>query len=147
MKKAMIWLPSLLWMGLIFLMSAMPGDLSSAQSGAILEFILHLLERIFPSGVPVSPDTLHLLIRKAAHMAEYAVLALLNLRALRLSGAKRPALHALLITAAYAATDEYHQSFVDDRGPSAMDVLIDASGAMIALASHRIVSRLRTKRI
>ena len=143
MKKAMIWLPSLLWMGLIFLMSAMPGDLSSAQSGAILEFILQLLERIFPSGVPVPPDTLHLLIRKAAHMAEYAVLALLNLRALRLSGAKRPALHALLMTAAYAATDEYHQSFVDDRVPSAMDVLIDASGAMIALAAHRIVSRLR----
>ena len=143
MKKAMIWLPSLLWMGLIFLMSAMPGDLSSAQSGAILEFILHLLERIFPSGVPVSPDTLHLLIRKAAHMAEYAVLALLNLRALRLSGAKRPALDALLMTAAYAATDEFHQGFVEARGPSIADVGIDTLGAGIAWGVTPIIKRKR----
>lgn len=144
MKKAMIWLPSLVWMGLIFLMSAAPGDLSSEQSGFILHLILALLERFFPSGVPVSPDTLHLLIRKAAHMTEYAVLVLLNLRALRLSGAKRPAIHAFLMTVLYAATDEYHQSFVDSRGPSALDVIIDASGAMIALAAVRAVSRMRT---
>lgn len=146
MKKAMIWLPSLLWMGLIFLMSAAPGDLSSKQSGFILRLILALFERIFPSGVPFSPDTLHLLIRKAAHMAEYAVLMLLNLRALRLSGSKRPAAGAFLMTVLYAAADEYHQSFVASRGPSVLDVIIDASGAMIALAADRIVSRIRARR-
>lgn len=133
MKKAIAWLPSLLWMGLIFVMSAATGDVSGAQSGAVLAFILALFERITGGALPLSPDALHLMIRKGAHMAEYAVLALLNLRALRICGAKRPALFALILAAAYAATDEFHQGFVAGRGPSPADVAIDAAGAAAAL--------------
>ncbi len=35
MKKAGAWLGALAWMGVIFMMSAMPGDVSGAQSGRI----------------------------------------------------------------------------------------------------------------
>ena len=139
MKKAMTWLPSLAWMGLIFYMSAMPGDVSGAQSGALLAWLLSFIERVFPGISAVSADTLHILLRKGAHMAAYAVLALLNLRAFRLSGAKRPALYAFLFAAAYAASDECHQGLVPGRGPAFWDVMIDAAGAAAALLGARAV--------
>ena len=71
-------------------------------------------------------------------MSEYAVLALLLWRALRSS----PALHmkipilfgaVLLGCALFAASDEFHQSFVKTRTPSVRDVLLDVTGALLGL--------------
>lgn len=146
MKKAIAWLPSLLWMGLIYAMSAAPGDISGAHSGAVLAWLLSVLDHITGGAAAISPDTLHLLIRKGAHMAEYAVLALFNLRALRISGSRRPALAALVLSAAYAATDEYHQRFVVGRGPSPLDVIIDTAGASLALALERAYMQIRKQK-
>jgi len=72
------------------------------------------------------------ILRKAAHMAEYGLLWFLWQRALR-TAAPWP---AVLLTLAYAAGDEYHQTFVDGRHGSPVDVLIDAAGVAIAVALH-----------
>lgn len=143
MKKAAAWFPSLVWMGLIFMMSAMPGDVSGAQSGALLELLLSVFARVFPFLAAVSPDMLHLLLRKGAHMAAYAVLALLNARALFLNGSGRPYLFSWILAAAYAASDEFHQGFVAGRGPSVLDVMIDLAGAAAALIVLRVFIRYR----
>ena len=92
MKKAGAWLGALAWMGVIFMMSAMPGDVSGAQSGRIAQLALRAMAFLFgeDAAAGVSPDVINLLVRKGAHMAEYAVLCLLLARALRLSGARRP---------------------------------------------------------
>lgn len=148
LKRLKAWLPAFLWMGVIFLMSATPGDLSGAQSGLIVRVILAVYGFFF-GGEQLAPDTLnllHTLVRKAAHMSEYAVLALLYLHALRQNGVRRPWRTALLLCALYAASDEIHQAFVPDRGPSPIDVLIDTSGACIGLALARIASHIRRHR-
>ena len=148
LKTLKAWLPALLWMGVIFMMSAAPGDLSGEQSGLIVRVILSV-HGLFFGGAQPAPDTLellHTLVRKAAHMSEYAVLALLFLHALRQSGAQRPWRTALLLCALYAASDEVHQAFVPDRGPSPVDVLIDTAGACIGLALARMVSRARHRK-
>lgn len=62
-------------------------------------------------------------VRKLAHLGEYAVLGALAGRA-----AGRP-LPALALGAAYAATDEWHQTFVPGRSGQAADVLLDSAGA------------------
>jgi len=130
-KQIKPWGPALIWMGVIYLMSAMPGEVSGEQSGTLVRVILGAVSLVFgeefASGVPL--ETIHLLIRKAAHMTEYAILFALYRRALKLSGAKRPGIAALLMSAAYATTDEWHQGFVADRGPSIVDVGIDTLGA------------------
>jgi VanZ family protein len=72
------------------------------------------------------------ILRKAAHMAEYGLLWFLWHRAL---GNSSP-LPAALITLAFAASDEYHQSFVEGRHGTPVDVLIDAAGIAIAIAIH-----------
>ena len=134
-KCAAAWALSALWMGVIFAMSAAPGDVSGEQSGMLTQIMLSML-RLLPGGLEerIAPDMLELLVRKGGHMAEYAVLFGLYRRAMRLSGARRPGIAALAMCAAYAGTDEFHQSFVDGRGPAVTDVGIDIAGACAAWA-------------
>lgn len=79
-------------------------------------------------------------VRKAAHMSEYAVLALLIFQALTAFDRKKNrGCMALGITAAYAATDEFHQLFVPGRAGRVTDVLIDSAGAFLALLAIHII--------
>ena len=106
--RADLWLPPLALMGLIFFLSAQP-DLSSGLGAW------------------------DVLLRKLAHAGVYAVLFLLWWRALRETGTEPRAMAAAwLITVAYSATDEWHQTFVTGRHGSPADVLIDAGGASAA---------------
>jgi VanZ family protein len=76
--------------------------------------------------------TWDLILRKAAHMAEYGLLWFLWYRALEL----RSPWPAVAITLAYAASDEFHQTFVEGRHGTPVDVLIDAAGVAIAVGIH-----------
>ena len=147
MKKAGAWLGALAWMGVIFMMSAMPGDVSGAQSGRIAELALRAMAFLFGADAAsgVSPDVINLLVRKGAHMTEYAVLFLLYRRALHASGARRPGLATLCLCACYAATDEGHQAFVAGRGPSVADVCIDTLGAALAWGALGALRRMKGK--
>jgi len=94
-----------------------------------------ILHAILPSSIkPSLFDTIHFAVRKAAHLAEYAIFGLLLFRAIR-AGREgwswRWALAAIVVAALYAVTDEWHQSFVPSRTPSGWDVLIDATGATL----------------
>ena len=79
------------------------------------------------------------LLRKLAHFGEYALLCALWWRALRAVMAQEHALLlAVTVTSAYAATDEYHQSFVAGRHGAPLDWLIDTAGvAAAAVWIHR----------
>ena len=148
MKRTCAWLLCAVWMGVIYLMSAMPGDVSGEQSGLIVDCLLGIIRFLFgaEAAAVISIDTIGLLVRKVAHMTEYAILFLLYRRALALSGARHPGLAALAMSAGYAMTDEWHQSFVAGRGPSPVDVGIDTLGAAIAWGMHTVLIRL-TKRV
>jgi VanZ family protein len=109
------WVSPLLLMAVIFFLSAQP-DLNSGLG------------------------TLDLIGRKLIHFAQYGLLAALWWRALRpRAGGRRAALLAFVITALYAATDEYHQTFVEGRSGNPIDWAIDCAGA--ALISVRLARR------
>ena len=127
------WLPVLIWMGLIF--SASTDNFSSEHTS---RFIEPLLRWLFHGRL--SADTIgliHFLIRKLAHLTEYAILAVLLWNALRLSAAgasmRRLCGLAVLGSTLYAASDEFHQSFVPGREATVRDVLIDTAGATAGL--------------
>ncbi len=80
--------------------------------------------------------------RKIVHMTEYGLLWWLWSRAL---GFRRPLL-AAAIALAYAATDEYHQTFVTGRHGSPVDWGIDAAGVAAAWLGQRAVLRVRSSR-
>ena len=84
---------------------------------------------------------LDLIVKKGGHAFGYGLLALMYLRGIK--GGREDILPrwfylAWVMAVAYSATDEFHQSFVPGRHPAATDVMIDATGAAIALL---IVSR------
>jgi VanZ family protein len=76
---------------------------------------------------------LDLVGRKLIHAAEYALLCFLLWRALR---ERLPATGAVaaafVLSVAYGAVDEYHQTFVAGRNGSPVDLGIDAGGAGLA---------------
>jgi len=69
-----------------------------------------------------------LLGRKLIHAAEFGLLFFLWLRAMRF----RHAGIAVLIAVAYAATDEFHQTFVEGRHGTPVDWAIDSFGVAVA---------------
>jgi VanZ family protein len=79
---------------------------------------------------------LDLVLRKLAHMVEFGLLFLLWHRALGWKAA--PVAAAIAI--GYAITDELHQTTVEGRHGSPVDVLIDTTGVAIAAL---LVRRLR----
>jgi len=94
-----------------------------------------------PSEEMPSFGELDFSIKKFGHAFGYALLALSYQRGL---GGKRPWL-AWLMAVAYAATDEFHQSYVSGRSPSPWDVLLfDNLGALAGLWVHQLFAK-RTK--
>jgi VanZ family protein len=121
------WLAVVVWAAVISLFST--GWFSGEHTGGVLLPILHAL---LPSATPDELLALHALIRKCAHVFEYAVLGGLLVRALREEGLRGPALvtAAIAIGVAYAGIDEFHQVFVPGRTPSPHDVAVDAAGVV-----------------
>ena len=103
------WLAVLVWAAVIFAFSAVP----SLSSGL---------------------GTWDYVLRKCAHMTEYAILAVLLVRATGLYAS------AFVLAVGYACTDEFHQTFVRGRHGSPIDVGIDAIGALVGLG---VLSKLR----
>ena len=141
------WVPVLCWMALIFMAST--DTLSAAHTS---RFVEPLLLRLFPHISAQTVDFIHFCFRKGGHLSEYAILGILLWRAVPEHRTNPDVADwwragvALLVATLYAATDEYHQSFVPSRGPSVHDVLIDACGAAVALAIVCLANRKRPRR-
>jgi len=127
------WLPVLVWMGLIFVMST--SRFSMARTKRFVEPLLKLLFRRL-SGERLT--LAHTRIREGAHFAEYMVLSALVFRALR---GDDPALWqwqwmvaSILVTSAYGFADELHQRWEKGRTAKLRHALIDVGGAVVAQA-------------
>ncbi len=140
-SAAVCWALTVTWMVLIFLMSAQPAEESSAVSGGITETIVSILTPGFESLSEAEQQALveawHEPVRKLAHLTEYAVLGWLLTASLYLTDIpmKASAISAVGISFLYAISDEWHQSFVEERGPGVGDVVIDLAGAMLGVAA------------
>jgi len=86
-----------------------------------------------------------LLLRKLAHGVEFGLLMLLIWRPLRHELEAAP-LAAAVLASGYAATDEYHQTFVSGRVGSVTDWAIDTGGVLVALAGLRLWLSRRDRR-
>jgi VanZ family protein len=117
------WLPPVLWMSVIFILSAQP-------------------------TLPHYPEALlDLVLKKAGHMIEYGILAFLLWRALSRGRVSWLALvTTFVVSVLYAASDEYHQTFVPGRNGTPVDVGIDAVGALVALLIVRSLGRKGRRR-
>jgi VanZ family protein len=131
-------------MAVIFFAS---GDLMSAEhtSRFLVPFLLWLKPDISPEALA----EIHFCVRKAAHVTEYAILALFVGRAI-FRGANTNRARSILFVGAWiacvlvAASDEFHQSFVASRGASPWDVMIDSAGAILGLLLYARFAQQKT---
>lgn len=133
MRFLKYWLPALIWLGVIFFGST---DFMSAEhtSRILVPFLLWLK----PNMTIETVMFVQFLVRKAAHLIEYAILAVVVWRAIYRGTNLQMRMSLLSVSVWLAATlvaaaDEYHQSFVPSRGAAWGDVLIDSGGAIFGL--------------
>jgi len=140
------WLPVLIWLAVIFLGST---DLMSAEHTS--RFLVPFLRWLKPDITAEAVVRVQFFVRKAAHLTEYAILAILFWRALR-RGTNLRVQMSILFTAVwfacaiFAVSDEFHQSLVVWRTASAQDVLIDVCGAVVGPAIYLTVNRRKWTR-
>ena len=105
-------------------------DLLSAEHTS--RFIGPFLRWFAPDISDATVASVQLVVRKGAHLTEYAILAALLYRAFRQNQPRvgRAFVMSFFIAAVYAALDEFHQSFIASRTGSPWDVLIDCAGAL-----------------
>jgi len=125
-------LPPLCWTGLIAYFGG--GQWGGVHTAAWLGPILRAL---LPAASPEALAAAHLLIRKAGHVVEYAVLAGLWRRSL---GSAWTPLGLAVLT---ACLDELRQSFTPGRVGSMVDVLLDGAAAATALGLIAMRARRR----
>ena len=119
-EAAYRWAPAIIWMALIFVLSAQP-------------------------GLAITEDaSVDLPVRRAAHIAAYAILTILFARGLRAGASPTHIAAAALLAVLYGVTDELHQSTVPDRTGRPEDVLIDALGALVGIVVLRFGPRRLT---
>jgi VanZ family protein len=135
----------ILWMIVIFLFSAADGNESSETSGWVGRMIGSFLHSDFEEWTEEEQKAyaqkIEYPIRKAAHATEYAVLALLFFGAIDLKGRKRY-LCAWAGAALYACTDEFHQSFVEGRDCSPLDLVADLLGCLTGGSVYALICLL-----
>ena len=127
-------------LALIWGKSLLSGAESGQMSGGIMEFFVELLR------IPADfSDTVHLIIRKLAHLTEFACLAALISWNLGMVKEKRvhQILLAVLLAMAAALVDETIQLFTPDRGPSLVDVWIDTLGAVLGMTAVQLGYHLK----
>jgi VanZ family protein len=138
------WLPVLFCMAFIFWMST--ETFSSEYTLSLLEIVIRsLVPEISTQGL----DLIHTVIRKAGHVVEYFILGLLLFRSFRGGSISswnwRWPFFAVIVVVLWAASDEFHQSFVSTRTASVVDVGMDTAGGIFAQFVGALWHRYRRK--
>ena len=121
----------LLWLAVVLYLGG--GRFGALQTGA---WVIPALGTLVPWAGPRDLQALHIVLRKLAHLTEYAILARVWLHGLmlwRAATVRTAAWAALLICIACAFVDEAHQSTLLTRTGSVGDAVLDCLGALLML--------------
>jgi VanZ family protein len=152
-KKLILCLLLVGWMTLIYLKSAEPYQIQNIQPilsdwiplSSIHNWLPHL--EFYYDGDLFSWKEPYILIefimRKCAHIAEYAVLAVLWLLLINETTELRKYnfLISPFMVILYASSDEWHQSFIAGRTGHPIDVAVDCVGLLVAIIIIIILNR------
>lgn len=122
---------------LIFMFSHQTGSESSGLSSQIVLWIQTYLH------IPIS----EFIVRKAAHMSEYALLTLTLIYGFYKNHypIQKIMIYPLIGTFLYACSDEMHQLFIGGRAGQFTDVLIDTCGGCLTIIFYYVLTKLKYK--
>lgn len=132
------------WTLFIFTQSLLPGEVSSNQSGFIVDVLYPLIQRL---GLNMDVDTFSFIIRKLAHFTEYFILGVLLYVTYQPSFQTRKLYTIIFLQGLITASiDETIQLFTPNRSGELRDVMIDISGVMIATTVSLIITNTYEKK-
>ncbi len=144
LRRILALLLTLAWAAQIFWLStaSFTGDHTESMLVVLLsQFNLHVSSEIL--------EMLNLILRKSAHVVEYAILSILLyfvfLGRDRFFWRARYAYWCIAWASAYALTDEFHQLFIRGRGASLIDCCIDGAGAAVGMVVIHLCSRVSSQ--
>jgi VanZ family protein len=144
--KKFSWIPAIIVMIIIFAFSSKPADSSNESSMTVADHILSAYETTTQVQFDAKQryqvlETMNMIVRKGSHFCEYALLAVTIAFHFFIHGLKgmRLLLLSVTLSAMYAATDEYHQTFIPGRSGQFRDVMIDTSGATAGMLFFFVV--------
>ena len=120
-----------------FMFSHQTGSESSGLSSQIVLWIQTYLH------IPIS----EFIVRKAAHMSEYALLTLTLIYGFYKNHypIQKIMIYSLIGTFLYACSDEMHQLFIGGRAGQFTDVLIDTCGGCLTIIFYYVLTKLKYK--
>ena len=141
--RVLLWVLLLLNMGVIFVMSSKTADSSTAASDAVIEKPMAVYETIRPeaAGDERVYWWFQFIVRKGAHVLEFAALCVWASGLLLAYGVRYACPLSAGFTALYAASDELHQLLVPGREGKVTDWLFDCLGALAGLLIVRLLAR------
>ena len=152
--KPLSFLPAIVVMYLIFSFSSQDGVSSARLSRMVSEKVVVTADQVLEKGwsaeqIAAYTEQIHYYVRKTAHVTEYFVLAVTVAFPLYVYGIRGLWLVLLagVFCVSFAGLDEYHQSFVAGRGPSARDVAVGSIGILPGILLVRIVGFIGRKTI
>ena len=151
MKKYVFTVLMVIWMAIIFVMSARDGN----ESGDMSHNVGRLIGRIFMPGFEqmkeddqeAYAENIDFYVRKTAHAMEYTILGVLASLCFYYYEIRHYAVMGFLLGVLYAASDEIHQVFVPGRSGQLTDVMLDSCGVLAgSLTCFLVIKRIRTYR-
>lgn len=135
MNKKISLIVLIVWMIVVFWLSACTASESSSQSG----FFVRIVCRIFNIK---NVELMSVIIRKLAHLTEFFILGVLAINYIRFYNMKYKYLISICFGFFYACTNEFHQMFVPGRAGQLTDVLIDTLGVALGCFVFYIILKL-----
>lgn len=130
-KRTLILILGILWQSFIFGQSMLSGDVSSTQSGVIVDVLYPIVQSV---GLPLDLDSFSFLVRKLAHFTEYAILAFIWYYVYTQYKLTKFLPWLVVVHGFIAASiDETIQRFTPNRSGELRDVLIDILGILSAV--------------
>ncbi len=143
MKKIITIGSAIIWTIIIFSFSIQNGEESGSLSLGITDYLHQYLILVLPN---LSVETLHIIIRKSAHVIEYAILGYLYARVWNLI--RIPYWIFPIAGLVISLLDETIQMYSVNRGPSLVDALFfDLSGFLLCGIITLIVLKNKLKNL
>lgn len=145
-KKYVYLMLCIAWMGVIFWFSMQEGTSSQGMSNRVFAWLDVIFHTNFRNAESAFLQEASFIVRKSAHISEYAILALLYAAYLKEVCKKRYIWIVLLGVFFYACSDEIHQIFVPERSAQLIDVGFDMIGGSIGVGLHIAYVSVRKKK-
>lgn len=150
-KKIILSILLVFWMGVIFVFSNQPANISEGQSNRVASSVIDTIATITKQEISndrkkdIIEDT-RFFVRKTAHFSLYFILNIIAYFTFRAYGIKYSLAYSILFSFLYACTDEIHQLFISERAGRIFDVFIDTFGALSSSIVIILIKFLKPKK-